>query len=193
MADKSTFLIGIDDRNRPIVAPKNCHSLVMSAAGGHKTTGGSMTRLMSFLGDTGRAVLVNDVKSAELFIQSVEMCRKHGRKVALIDGARVLPIDQPERVEVNPLGAVIASFQENAGDLVFSMDTMTHALIEEPKEGDARNYVFRDRPRAIIEYVVHSLLNRNPALATPGAVWALISDPKLLLKAAALDAEESDE
>lgn len=181
------------DGKRPIYAPEPSHSLLLSAAGGGKTTGGAMVWLLSMIADPAQGMVIVDSKDGELAAQAADMCAKHGRKIAIIDDFDVLGPDNPYKIGLNPIGAVIAAHQEDSGELVFATDAACHALIEEPSDGDAKNKTFRDRPRLMIEYVMLSLLRRNPRLAFPGGMWSFLSDPKTLKRMTEIDAEEEED
>ena len=100
--------------------------------------------------------------------------------------------DHPWRISLNPLGAVVAAYVKNRGELVFSAENATHALIEEPPR-DQRNAYWRDEPHTLIEFVICALLARNPRLATPGGIWSILADPELLRQIAEIEASEGDE
>jgi len=185
-------LIGMDFDGAPLYAPKPSHSLLTASAGSWKTTAGAMTWLLSLVGDTSRAIVVNDCKDGEIAAQAADMCHRYGRKVAIIDDFGVLGEDNPYRISISPFNSLQAAKERGNGDLIFAAENANHALIPEPADGDQKNLFFRDRPRAINEYIESALLKRKVALATPGGVWSMASDPDLLLKAAKIDAEEGD-
>ena len=185
-------LLGVGFDGKPIYAPRHAHSLLLSAAGGGKTTCGAMPWLMSLLGDTTRAIVVTDSKEGEIAGQAAAMCAAMGRKVAIIDEFGVLDTRNPHRLALNPYGGVIDSFTKENGELIFATENACHAIIEEPSN-DARNQYWRDEPRTLIEFGLNTLLVRNPRLATPGGVWGIVSNPDLLMQAANIEAEEGDE
>lgn len=187
-------LLGLTlDGNHPIWAPKG-HSLLLSAAGGGKTSCGSMVWLFSYAAsEPHKAVLVLDSKNAEHAVQAADMLARLGRKVAIIDETGELPVDCPHRVSLNPLGPAIWARQHAPGTLLYAIDTINHALIAEPAESDDRNLYFRAWPRKLNSFALRTLLKRNTALAVPGAVWALLSDPAKLRKFAAIESEEGDD
>jgi type IV secretion system protein VirD4 len=176
----------------PIFAPKPSHSLLLAAAGGWKTTAGSMSWLLSLLGDHKRAIIVNDCKDGEIAAQAADLCHQYGRKVAIIDDFGVLGADNPYRVSINPFGGLIAAHKKGNGELVFATDNANHALIPDPAN-DAKNQYFRDVPRLTQEFCQLSLLLRSPRLAIPGGVWALLANPDVFLSAAKIAKEEGDE
>ncbi len=186
-------LLGLTmESGAPIWAPKG-HSLLLAAAGGGKTTCGAMPWLFSFAAsEPHKAVLVLDSKNGELAAQSAEMLARLGRKVAIIDDMGVLPHDCPYRVSLNPFGAAVAAAQHDPEALIYAIDNITHAVIPEPAEPDERNRYFREWPRNINELGLRTLLKRSTALAIPGGLWALLSDPVKLRKFAAIEAEEGD-
>jgi type IV secretion system protein VirD4 len=184
-------LLGLDFNDKPIFAPRHTHSLLLSAAGGGKTTCGALPWLQSLITDTARAIIITDSKQGKIAGQAAGLCSKLGRNVAIIDEFRVLGTDNPYRVSLNPYGGVVSSFKQNDGSLLFATENACHAVIEEP-EGDARNQYWRDEPRTLIEFALNTLLLRNPRLATPGGVWGMISNPDLMVQAAKIEVEEGD-
>jgi len=133
-------LLGLTLDGKPIFEPKPTHSILMSAAGGGKTTSGAVVWLQSMLADKNRTIVVADFKQGEIFSQTVEMCLKAGRKVALLDDTFMFGVDHPLRIDLNAFGGIIKSHEEQdkKGELIFSTDTANHALIEEPAN-DERN------------------------------------------------------
>lgn len=186
-------LLGRTFDGRPIFEPKPSHSLLLAPAGAGKTTCGAVPWLLSMIADRSKGIVVMDSKEGEICAQCAELCRKHGRKVAILDDFGVLREIEPDGVSLNPFGGVIEAHGRKTGELVFAAESANRALIEEPSDGDAKNLYFRDEPRTLIEYAQTSLLSRRPELATPGGVFSLLSNPKLLTDAATIDAEEGDE
>ena len=185
-------LIGITKcSHRPIFAPKG-HSLLLSANGGGKTTCGALVWLFSLLSsDPTKAIAVFDSKDGELAWQCADMIAATGRKVAILDGMGVFPADNPHLVSLNPLGAVTSSFARDKRDLIFASENANYALIPEP-ERDEKNAYWRQEPRTLIEFATYVLMKRNARLAIPGGVWALLGNPAMLRKFAAIEAEEGD-
>jgi type IV secretion system protein VirD4 len=175
----------------PIWAPKG-HSLLLAAAGGGKTTSGAMPWLFSYAAcDNGTAVLGLDSKDGEMAMQSATMLAGLGHKVAVIDDFRTWP-QCPYRVELNPFGAAVSVFENASEDLIFALDSIALALIEEPADGDSKNKYFRAWPRLMIEFAVMVMLSRNPRLCVPGGIAALLGDSDMLKNFAAIEAEEGD-
>lgn len=196
MAAPVRRILGLSFNGKLIYAPKETHSLLLAAAGGGKTTCGAVPWIQSLIADHSRAIVVADSKEGEIAAQCAPMCEKYGRKVAVVDNFCVLEsafgADNRFRISLNPLGAVIASYVKDKGELVFSAENATHAMIEEPPR-DQKNAYWRDEPRTLIEFASCALLVRNPKLATPGGIWAILSDPGLLKQIAEVEAEEGDE
>lgn len=186
-------LLGMTFDGRPIFEPKPSHSLLIAAAGGGKTTCGAVPWLLSMIADQTKCIIVVDSKEGEISQQCADLCVKHGRKVAIIDDFKVIDGAHPAITILNPFGGIIEAHQREMGELVFATDSANRALIEEPSDGDSKNLYFRDEPRTLIEYAQTSLLARRSELAIPGAVFSLLSNPKLLIDAATIDAEEGDE
>ncbi len=186
-------LLGLTLDGKPIFEPKPTHSILISAAGGGKTTSGVVPFLQSMLADKSRTIIIADFKQGEIFAQTVEMCLKVGRKVALLDDTFMFGVDNPLRIDLNPFGSITAAhaLQEEQGELVFVTDSANHALIEEPNN-DERNAFWRYEPRSMIEYAQMSLLTNTRGGCYPGAVWKLLSDPDDLDRAIKVDLEEGD-
>ena len=186
-------LLGINKKDgRAIFAPRDSHSMLMSAAGGGKTTCGAIPWILSLLADKSRAIIVNDCKNGEIVKQIAALCERYGRKVAIIDDANTLGADNPYRIPLSPFGSIFqAAGVEAGGELVFAMDNAAHALIPEPPN-DAKNQYFRDWPRLLLEFCIYALFSRDPNLAVPGGVWSMLADPELLLSAARIAVEEDD-
>jgi type IV secretion system protein VirD4 len=149
----TTFLTG-----EPIFAPRDSHSLLLSAAGGGKTTCGAMPWLLSLLPDTNRAIVINDCKDGEVAIQAAETCARFGRNVAILDETAITGEDNPFRVDLSPYGSVRDAFERENGELVFAIDNANHALIPEPPN-DGKNQYFRDEPRTLLEFCKNELLS----------------------------------
>ena len=187
-------LIGLTlEGNQPILAPKG-HSLLLSAAGGGKSTAGGMTWLFSYAAsEPHKAALYLDSKDGEAAWQAADMLAGLGRKVAIIDDTGVLPADCPHRVSLNPFGPAVHAATHSPETLLYAIDNITHVAIPEPAEPDERNRYFRAWPRNICDGGLRVLLKRSSALATPGGLWALLSALDKLKKLAAIEAEEGDE
>ncbi len=112
-------LLGVTLQGRAIFEPKPCHSLLLSAAGGGKTTCGALPWVQSMLADAKRTLIITDVKDGEIAAQCAEMCASYGRKVAIIDDFKLLGRDNPFRVDLNPYGGIIAAHKAQKGELVF--------------------------------------------------------------------------
>lgn len=184
-------LLGRFEDGKALYEPKPSHSLMLAAAGGGKTTAGAMTWILSMLADARRGMVIMDSKDGEIFAQIEPICDIYGRTLRLIDNTGVFG-DHPKRVQLNSFGGVVAADKRGSGELLFSCENATNALIEEPP-GDAKNYYWRSEPRKLIEFAQRALLKRNPDLATPGGVWSLLSDPEVLSDALLIEAEEGDE
>lgn len=107
-------LLGMTIKGRkPIFEPKPAHSLLLAAAGGGKTIAGAVPWLISMLADKNRAIVITDSKDGEIAAQCIEMCIKHGRKVAIIDEFNILGEDNQHKIAINPLGGVIAAHKKD--------------------------------------------------------------------------------
>jgi type IV secretion system protein VirD4 len=92
----------------------------------------------------------------------------------------------------NPFGAAVSVFDTASEDLIFALDIITHAWIEEPADGDSKNKYFRAWPRLMIEFAVIVMLSRNPRLCIPSGIAALLDDSDMLKDSATIEAEEGD-
>ena len=173
-------------------APKDSHSLLLSAAGGGKTSYGAITWILSLLPDLDRAIVINDCKDGEIAAQLAAMCERYGRKVAIIDDFAVLGQDNPYRVSLSPFGSVRAAYERQDGELALAIDTANNALIPDPAD-DAKNQFWRDEPKTKMEFCENELLHVDPNLCVPGGVWSMLADPDILLSAARTAVEEGDE
>lgn len=177
------------ETKQPIWAPPG-HSLTLAANGSGKTTKGLMVWLFSLLASSDRpAILILDSKDGEIAGQCIPMLKELGVPTAVIDDTYVLPPDIHGRVSLNAMQSVVQTYLEHPLDLVFANDAVTQTAIEEP-EKDERNRYWRAWPRLLIEFVIYLLLKRNPALATPGGIWMLLSNPEQMRRFAEIEAVE---
>ncbi len=185
-------LIGLaEDGSAPLFAP-NGHSLLTSAAGTGKTVYGASTSLISCAASfPNKAILVMDSKDGELYAQFSTALAAQGRKVALIDPMGVFEAGDPFRVNLNPLGAVTNAHAHASQDLVYATENANAALIPDPPD-DAKNQYFRDGPKSKLELGQRILLKRNPSLLTPGGLWSLLGNPRMMQRFAQIEAEEGD-
>ncbi len=188
MTDKSCRrILGLTLDGRPLFEPQaNASSIVYAAMGGGKTTCVAVPTLMSLIADRDQAVVINDVKDGEIAVQIAGMCRKYGRKFAILDDFNVLGANNPHKISLNALGAAQAGAEAASVDLPFTVEAGMLALIEEPSN-DQRNFYWRESPRSFLEAAHNMLLSHTPRLATPGGLAAFLSDPVLFTKA--LEAE----
>ncbi|MBN9304894.1 MAG: hypothetical protein BGO82_10710 [Devosia sp. 67-54] len=171
-------ILGLTFDGKPILEPVNAgSSITFAAAGGGKTTCVSMVALMTMLADRNRAIFINDAKDGEIAAQIGAMCVKHGRRFGIVDEFGVLGANHPHRLSLNAFGAASAAAADDPDQLPFVLDNITHALIDEPAD-DAKNLYWRSSPRDLMDFGLRALLERNPRLCFPGALQALIADPR---------------
>lgn len=176
--------------NEPIWAPKG-HSCTFAANGAGKTTSVSVPALMCWAAsEPHKAVLVLDSKNGEIAIQMAAMLVKMGRKVAVIDDMDVWPQLKEYRVQLNAFGAAVATFKRDPQDLIFANENISNSLIPEPSGGDEKNKHFRVVPQELDEFAISAMLERDPDLATPGAVAAMLSDSEMFKGFAQIGVEE---
>lgn len=185
-------LIGFTRKaKQPIWAPKG-HSLVQAPNGAGKTTKVLMPSLFSVLASSDRpAALVLDSKDFEIARQVAPMLEEMGVPYVILDDTGNLPSDFPGRASFNPVASVVSTYLNSPQEQVFANEAVTHTLIEEP-EKDERNRYWRAWGRIMIEFALYLLLKRNPDLATPGALWCLISSPTQMRRFAEIEAVEGD-
>jgi type IV secretion system protein VirD4 len=177
------------ETKQPIWAPTG-HSLTLAANGAGKTTRGLMPWLYSLLASSDRpCTLILDSKDAEIARQCIPMLEKLGVPTAVIDDTYVLPPDVHGRISLNAMQSVVQTYLRQPQDQVFANDAVTQTAIEEP-EKDERNRYWRAWPRLLIEFAIYVLLKRDPALATPGGIWMLLSNPQRLRELAEIEAVE---
>lgn len=192
----------IDPEGRRILGPSiesgkpvfglRAHSLTYGANGTGKSTKVAVPALFAFASSQPRtAVMALDSKNGEIAGQCLEMFAAMGLKVALIDETGVLPAFAHHRIALNPFGAVVAAYKRDPRDVIFAMETITHALIEEPKD-NAKDKYFRAWPRNLIEFAIGVLLKRDPDSATPGAAAVILFDPDMLICFAKIEADEGE-
>ena len=182
-------IIARSKSDRIIQEKKPCHSMTYGAAGSGKTSAVSVTSHLSMLADKSRCQVVVD-KEGEIAAQCAEVAAKLGRRVAIIDPAHVLGEDNRFRIDLNPFAGVCAAYRSNNGDLLFSTENATYALIPEPAD-DAKNAVFRSWPRYLIEFCKRYELDRF-GRTTPGGVWGILADTDTLLSVAKNCSEDED-
>ncbi|MEP4035533.1 TraM recognition domain-containing protein [Pseudophaeobacter sp.] len=164
--------------------------MLLSANGGGKTTRGAMVWAISLIAShPGDALLISDGKDGELSAQLVPMLAKMGVKVAVIDDMRVRPELAEHRIALNSFGATALARAEHEGNVIYASESITHALIPEPKD-DAKNKYFRAWPRSLVEFAHLVMLSRKPETATPGAAALMLSDPDLLITYAEIEARD---
>ncbi|MEM6890513.1 MAG: hypothetical protein AAF636_20625 [Pseudomonadota bacterium] len=183
-------LLGLTpDTNQPVWAPSG-HGSVFGANGVGKSTRVAMPAIFSFASSAKeRPVLCVDVKDGEIAAQCAPMLAEMGLPVAVIDDFDTRSELAEFKVSLNPFGSIVSTYQTDPRDVIYAYETVTHALIPEPKNNPKDKY-FRAWPRTLIEFAAGCLLKRNPELCTPGGVAALLADPDLLLSFAEIEAEE---
>lgn len=164
-------------------------SMLLSAAGGGKTTCGILPWLFSLACAYPRpAIVVIDVKDGEIAAQCAPMLDAYGIPVAVIDDMGVFEEDYPYRVSLNPISNVTDAFERDPADAVFATEQANMAVLPDPAGGADRNQFFRDGPRTLIEFAMNTTASRTPHMCAPGSVWAMLANPDLLQQAAELEA-----
>lgn len=191
MSKRGRRLLGTTFDGRALFEPNpSASALILAAMGGGKTTCATLPAIQSLLSDHGQALFINDVKDGEIAAQIAQMCRKYGRKFAVVDEFRVLGKDYPYRIELNPFDAVLQTLRSDPSLVPFAQESIDHTLIEEPA-GDQRNFYWRESPRDFLFTASRIVLAHNPRLFTPGAIYAFLADPRTW--DAALELEAADD
>lgn len=183
----------IEDGSPIFEPPGNTSWVIYGGAGSGKSICVAIPAVQSLLWDHSRAIIINDVKSGEIAHQIAQMCIKAGRRFAVIDDTNVMGADYPFRVRVNGFGNLVSAYEKNSRDLLFEIETSANTILPEPEGGVDKNFFFRQVPREIILYATLATLTRDPSLATPGGVTALLTDPQMFRAAVDHDAEDGDE
>jgi type IV secretion system protein VirD4 len=166
--------------------------MLLSANGGGKTTRGAMVWAISLIASyPGDGLLISDAKDGELSAQLVPMLAELDIKVAVIDDMGVRPELAEYRIALNSFGATALAKAEHEGNVVYASESITHALVPEPKD-DAKNKYFRAWPRNLIEFAHLVMLNRRPEAATPGAAALMLSDADMMITYAQIEAEDEE-
>lgn len=185
-------LLGLTlDTNEPVFAPRGS-GILESSIGGGKTTRGAVPWSLSLLSDTTAAQLIVDSKDGEISAQLCELYVRMGRRVAVIDYLNVRPELAEWFVPLNPFGASVSAYRRDPRDALVTNQTITNTLIEEPSNGETKDRYFRESPREYLELAMLMMLRRNPNLATPGGIAAILSDPQMFLSFAQIEMEEGD-
>lgn len=187
-------VLGLTFDGKPIREPQGGpSSLTFAATGGGKTTSISVPAVQALLADTGRALVINDVKNGEIAAQIGAMCVQYGRNFGVIDDFHVLGKDYPHRIAVNAFSSIQMAHHRADADLPILIDGMTHTFTPEPGErGDQKNFYFREEPRQFKNLGARMLLERKPELLTPGGLYALMADSAIWDAAVDIAAEEAE-
>lgn len=192
MTNQAARTLGILETGEVLFDPyPTTSSIIYGATGAAKTTSVVVPAIQSLLSDNSLALIINDVKDGEIAAQIADMCCKHGRKFGVLDDFQVLGADYPYRYSLNPFGSIVSTNERNQSDLLYSIETAAHAIIPEP-QGDSKNQFFRDVPREELDLGIRILLGHRPDMVTPGALYALMSDPDIWKSAVEIAAEEGD-
>jgi len=177
MAGKPVLPLGITDDGRLVKNPyPNLSRLVIGASGAAKTTSVVVPTAQALFGYPNIAVLINDPKQGEVYAQLKGVARETGRRFACIDDLGFYGFNNPDRLRINPYGALLTALKHTPDAVNFALETITHAHIPEVDDGK-RNFHFRESPRRNIHLVAGYLAEFQPNMLTPGAVTDLLSDP----------------
>ncbi|MFG1342228.1 type IV secretory system conjugative DNA transfer family protein [Xanthobacter autotrophicus] len=182
-------IVGITFDGRPIFEPKGtANSYILGAAGSGKTTSVTIPIVQSLLADTGRAIIINDVKNGEIAAQIAPLCARYGRCFGVIDEFAVLGANFPYRLSLNPFGPILGSHPH---DRPFVVEAINRVLVEEPGD-DAKNFFWRENQREVLDVVESTLHGRTSRLVFPGSAYALLNDPETWIAALTIEAEDGE-
>ncbi|MCV6600975.1 MAG: hypothetical protein OIF54_05335, partial [Cohaesibacter sp.] len=177
MTNKKPILpLGLMDDGRLVVDPyPDLARLVIGAAGSAKTTSVIMPTAQALLGYRDISFLLNDCKSGECYSQLAPVAEKYNIPFGCIDDFGLYGFANPQRLKLNPFGAIHAAAKYSPGTLGFTIETATHCLIEEVSDGK-RNFFFRETPRDILQTAIQTILELMPDQLYPGGLAAFIGD-----------------
>lgn len=192
MSDVFRRPLGLSESGKLIRDPyPNTSSLIYGASGAAKTTTVVLPLVQALMGSTDICNIINDAKDGEVFRQISKMNEKYNHPHGCLDDFKILGDDNPYRFSLNPFGAIVATAKDNPTDLLYAIETATNALIPEIP-GDQKNKYFRDTPKEEQDLGIRILLDHNPEMVTPGALYCLMADPRIWRSAREVAVEEGN-
>ncbi|MEO0383205.1 MAG: TraM recognition domain-containing protein [Pseudomonadota bacterium] len=176
-ADEIDLPISITDEGELIRNPyPNLPVLVLGATGSGKNTASVMPTAQALFGYPDIAVYHNDPKRGESYAQLRGVAQQTGRSLGCIDDFGEYGFDNPDRFNLNPFGWLLSTLKYEPAKLNFAIETASYIFLEEIDDG-RRNFVFREKPRRVLQLGMRFLAEFKPDLLTPGGLSDLISDP----------------
>ncbi len=130
------------------------------------------------MANTNLTIFTNDPKNGECFSQILPVAKKYGRLCGCIDDMAHFGWDNPDRLILNPFGAITSAAKHNPGELLFTIETATHNIVPEVNDG-GRNFHFRENPRQEIHVGIMCLLELLPKQVRPGMLYEMMADPDI--------------
>ena len=164
--------------------------LIFGASGSAKTTTIVVTTAQAVVASPiPIANTIYDVKNGEVSAQIGPMCHKYGVSYGHLDDFKVHGADHPDRYSLNPFQSIVSTAAESPDDLLFAIESSTHALIPEVPD-DSKNEWFRSCPREELDTGIRILLENRPDMVTPGSLYSLMSDSQIWRSAREVALEE---
>lgn len=177
MTSEITLPLGITDDGNLVADPyPNASRLVIGPSGSSKTTSVVVPTVQGLIGNSQITVKIDDPKDGEVFGQLVPLAKKYDRLLGAIDDFDVHGFDNPHRLHINPLGAVVSAATHYPQELIFTIQSATHNIIPEVNDG-GRNFPFRETPRQEIHLGLLALAEMKLDLLTPGVLYETIANP----------------
>lgn len=176
-------IVGATENWDPIWEPRRSNSATLAAAGAGKTTSFVVPAILSKAHTPSHCIVITDGKSGEISGQLVDPLLHTGRKIAIIDDENQLG-DHPCKVRMEPFAGILNAQRAEPGRLIFATDSASKILIPEPPDRDDKNLYWRQTPRGFLEFGMLELAKNKPEFATPGGLWVLASDPRMMLQLA---------
>ncbi len=178
MPTDMTLPLGLTDDGKLIADPfPNSSRLVIGPSGSAKTTSVVMPTAQALIAYRDVTVKIDDPKDGEAFAQLVPLAQKYDVALSGIDDFGVHGFDNPHRLQINPLGAVISAAKHNPLELLFTIQSATHNIIPEVNDG-GRNFHFRESPRQKIHLGILAGVEFLGDRLTPGRLYEAMADPE---------------
>ncbi len=154
----------------------NTSRLVLGSTGAAKTTSVVMPTIQALMANTSLTVFVNDPKDGECFSQILPVAKRYARRVGCMDDMGHFGWDNPDRLILNPFGAIVSAAKHDSGTLLFTIETATHCFIPEVNDG-GRNFHFRFNPRLLAHLGILILVEFMPNDVRPGMLYEMMANP----------------
>lgn len=171
--------LGLKDGTLPVFAPPRTPFSLIEAPPGSGKTVCLVTGSILHQARLGKSLFIPDVK-CELAPMLAKALRDMGVEVWCINPAKRHADICPD-TEINLYQPIIDACHDKGE---FRKDTIKLTLdlaelhLPEPKEGDSKNFFFRNGQRRCITIGILSEALLNPAHCTPSDIFALLNDPQ---------------